>query len=284
MNQLISSHRTTNVITWHLGRSDARVDQVAVEEPMEIRVLYGPADRRVLSVVTITMRTPGHDEELAVGFLYSEGLLQSPTEIEQIESRGVDDQGRPTGNILRVHLRPEVQFDPTRLQRNFLANSSCGVCGKASLDALAVAGLQPLNLDDLRVSSAVVGEMPQRLRQRQPTFAQTGGLHGSGLCSTDGEFTCVREDIGRHNAVDKLLGRAFMESRVPLTRQILVVSGRVSFEILQKAMVAGVTTVVAVGAPSSLAVETARRFNVTLVGFASAERFNVYASPIRIGP
>jgi FdhD protein len=255
---------------------------VAVEEPMEIRVVFGPTDRRQLRGVSITMRTPGCDDELAVGFLFGEGLLHSPDEIESIETRGVDDQGLPTGNIVRVHLHPRVHFDPARLQRHFYSTSSCGVCGKSSLESLAVGGLRPLASESFHVSAEVIRRLPAALRDRQPTFAQTGGLHGCGLFDRDGVAIAVREDVGRHNAVDKLIGRAFLERQIPLSERILVVSGRVSFEILQKALVAGVPIVVAVGAPSSLAIDTARHYNATLVGFASADRLNIYAGAGRI--
>ncbi len=282
MQPLAVFHRTVSIRQHREGQSHLRTDVVAIEEPMEIRVVHGPAERRTLSIVSVTMRTPGHDDELAVGFLYSEGVLQSGNEIEQIESRGVDSEGEATGNVVRVHLRPETRFDPGRLQRHFLTSSSCGICGKASLEALSLSGVQPLDGADFRVPPRLIHEIPGRLRQLQPTFAETGGLHGSGLCTAEGAFWAVREDIGRHNAVDKLLGRALLDDRVPLSAQILAVSGRVSFEILQKALVARIPVVVAVGAPSSLAVETALRFHLTLIGFAAADRFNIYSAPERV--
>ncbi len=263
------------------GREAAR-DFVAAEEPMEIRVVFGPVERRTMRNVSITMRTPGHEDELAVGFLFTEGLLSSHEEIEKIETRGVDNEGRPTGNIVRVHLRPEVPFDPVRLQRNFLTTSSCGVCGKASLDALEVQGLTRLDDESVPVTERVVHSLPDLLRAGQATFARTGGLHGSGLFDAAGRITCIREDVGRHNAVDKLIGRQFLDGRTPLDRFGMIVSGRVSFEIMQKALVARLPVLVAVGAPSSLAIETALRYNMTLIGFTSAERFNVYSCGSRV--
>lgn len=259
-----------------------RHDRVTVEEPMEIRVIFGPHERRSMRNVAVTMRTPGHDEELAAGFLFTEGLVKNRNQIESIEARGVDSEGRNTGNVVRVSLHPDATFDPMLLQRNFFSTSSCGVCGKASLEAIASGGATALTENDFRAPESLIYTLPEILRREQQTFAETGGIHGSALVDLSGAAVGVREDVGRHNAVDKVIGRAFLDGQVPIERMIMVISGRASFEIIQKTVVAGIPVVVAVGAPSSLAVETARAFNQTLIGFASATRLNIYTAPSRI--
>jgi FdhD protein len=275
------AERQFEVVEISRGKSITRSDSVVVEEPMEIRVVFGPAERRVMRNVSITMRTPGHDEELAIGFLVTEGLLTDREQVDQVETRGVDGTGQATGNIVRVSLRPEFEFDPARLQRHFFSTSSCGVCGKASLEALAVQGLNPVENDNYFLNSELICGIPAALRDRQATFANTGGLHGTGLIDSNGQLVCTREDVGRHNAVDKLVGRYFLDRKTPLSQYAMIVSGRVSFEIMQKALVASVPMIIAVGAPSSLAIETARTYNMTLIGFASETRFNIYSSPHR---
>lgn len=259
-----------------------RDDTIAVEEPMEIRIESGPPDRRHTRSVSVTMRTPGHDFELAVGFLFSEGLLGSAADLCGIEFCGPPPPGKPQSNIVRVELASTMELDLVKLQRNFYSTSSCGICGKASLDALSFEGFAALKPGEPRISASVVHRLPERLREAQAVFALTGGLHAAGLFAPDGALIACREDVGRHNAVDKLIGSRVMLEEVPLSDQILAVSGRVSFEILQKALAAGVPMIVAVGAPSSLAVEMAERFGMTLVGFARDERFNVYAGEGRI--
>jgi len=249
-------------------------DRLAIEEPMEIRV----ASRSL----SITMRTPGNDFELAAGFLYTEGLLKDRAQIESIEFCGPPAPGRSTSNIVRVDLTADVEFDIGSLERHFYTTSSCGICGKASLDAIQVKGIQQLAPGTPRFSREVVHGLPRKLRAAQPVFESTGGLHAAGLATPDGELLDIREDVGRHNAVDKLIGRRFLDGETPLGGSVMVVSGRASFEILQKALVAGLPAIVAVGAPSSLAVEMADRFGMTLIGFASSERFNVYADTERL--
>jgi FdhD protein len=234
-------------------------DRVAAEEPLEIRIDGRP--------VAVTMRTPGHDEELALGFCISEGLRPeraSPTEDLAANTVDVAASG----------------FDPTRLQRSFYTSSSCGVCGKGALEAVAVEA--PRVESRLRVPLDLVTSLPGRLRERQAAFAVTGGLHASGLFDTGGSLVCVREDVGRHNALDKVVGWAFVEGLLPLAESILCVSGRLSFELVQKAAVAGCPVLVAVGAPSSLAVELAADRGVTLCGFVRDGTANVYTEPWRI--
>src|SRR5690348_290787 len=234
-------------------------DRVAVEEPLEIRIGGRP--------VAVTMRTPGHDEELALGFCISEGLRPS-------EARLPDDLA---ANTVDVDARG---FDPARLQRSFYTSSSCGVCGKGALEAVAVEAARVES--DLRLPLAVVASLPDRLREAQAAFAATGGLHATGLFSAAGEPLCVREDVGRHNAMDKVVGWAFRQGFLPLAGQVLCVSGRLSFELVQKAAVAGCPVLVAVGAPSSLAVELADDRGVTLCGFVRDGSANVHTEPWRI--
>jgi FdhD protein len=234
-------------------------DRVAVEEPLEIRIGGSP--------VAVTMRTPGHDEELALGFCLSEGLRPSAARLP-------DDLA---ANAVEVDA---PGFDPARLQRSFYTSSSCGVCGKGALEAVAVEA--PRVESQLRVPLALVAALPDRLREAQAAFAVTGGLHATGLFSSAGELLAAREDVGRHNAMDKVVGWAFREGLLPLAEQLLCVSGRLSFELVQKAAVAGCPILVAVGAPSSLAVELAADRGVTLCGFVRGGAANVYTEPWRI--
>jgi FdhD protein len=234
-------------------------DVVAVEEPLEIRIAGRP--------VAVTMRTPGHDEELALGFALSEGLRPA-------DARLPDDLAANTVEL------DAPGFDPDRLARSFYTSSSCGVCGKGALEAVAVEA--PRVESDLRLPAALVAALPDRLREAQPAFEATGGLHATGLFSAGGKLLCLREDVGRHNAMDKVVGWAFRAARLPLADSVLCVSGRLSFELVQKAAVAGCPVLVAVGAPSSLAVELARDRGVTLCGFVRGGRMNVYTEPWRI--
>ena len=263
------------------GRKN-RLDLVVTEEPLEIRVVHGPADQRKMRSVSITMRTPGHDQELAAGFLMSEQILNSHEQINEFKTLGVDTEGQVTGNIVRVDVAPDVVLDLGRLQRHFFTTSSCGVCGKASLEALEVQGLKPVTNDSFVLGSAEIKRLPDKLLSHQQTFNRTGGLHAAGLFDSNGQLLDSREDVGRHNAVDKLIGGRFLKGTSCLLEYGMIVSGRVSFEIMQKALTAHLPMIVAVGAPSSLAVEMARQYNMTLIGFASPDRFNVYAGQARV--
>jgi FdhD protein len=234
-------------------------DLVAVEEPLEIRIGGSP--------VAVTMRTPGHDEELALGFCLSEGL-------RPVSARVPDDLA---ANAVDVEA---PGADVGALQRSFYTSSSCGVCGKGALEAVAVEA--PRVDSDVRVPAELVAELPDRLRSAQPTFDVTGGLHAAGLFIADGELVCVREDVGRHNALDKVIGRAFLDELLPLSASILCVSGRLSFELVQKAAVVGCPVLVAVGAPSSLAVDLAADRGITVCGFVRSGSVNVYTEPGRI--
>jgi FdhD protein len=234
-------------------------DAVAVEEPLEIRINGDP--------IAVTMRTPGHDEELALGFCLAEGLAA-------LEAAPPDDLAANT-----VDVASEA-FDVSRVKRNFYTSSSCGVCGKGALERVAVEASRIES--DLVVSSNVVSQLPERLRQAQAAFAVTGGLHATGVFTDEGELLCLREDVGRHNAMDKVVGWAFREGRLPLSRALLCVSGRTSFELVQKAAVAGCPVLVAVGAPSTLAVELAQDRGITLCGFVRHGNINIYSEPWRI--
>lgn len=255
-------------------------DRLAIEEPLEIRV--GRAeDREPPQSLSVTMRTPGNDFELAVGFLFTEGILRGREDLRSVEYARQGVRG-PAENVVEVVLEKEAAFDPSVARRSFYTTSSCGVCGKASLDSLRVAGVRAPPSGRPRVRSDVVPSLPDRLREGQAIFSTTGGLHAAGRFDADGRLLSVREDIGRHNAVDKLVGERVLADRVPLHDDILVVSGRAGFEILQKAAVAGFPFVVAVGAPSTLAVDVAKEFGMTLIGFARGTRYNVYAGPERL--
>ncbi|HEY2778374.1 MAG TPA: formate dehydrogenase accessory sulfurtransferase FdhD [Gaiellaceae bacterium] len=252
-------YATTKVEVVRVPDGDV-TDVVAVEEPLEIRIGGRP--------VAVTMRTPGHDEELALGFALSEGLRPQGARLP-------DDLAANTVEL------DAPGFDPDRLARSFYTSSSCGVCGKGALEAVAVEA--PRVVSDLRIDAAVVAALPDRLREAQPAFDATGGIHATGLFDASGSLLCLREDVGRHNAMDKVIGWAFGEGRLPLADAVLCVSGRLSFELVQKAAVAGCPILVAVGAPSSLAVELARDRGVTLCGFVRGGRMNVYTEPWRVG-
>jgi FdhD protein len=255
---------------------EERPDTLAGEEPMEIRAA-GPG--QVPVSIAVTMRTPGSEAELAVGFLRTEGLIESADEVEGVEVGDPAALAQPDDIVLVRLRRP---FDASQVaERHFVATASCGICGKASIDEIAVR-CDPLPASRPLVERAVLIALPDRLRAAQRDFATTGGLHASGLFTPDGELVTLREDVGRHNALDKLVGAELLAGRLPLRDRVLLVSGRVSFEIVQKAAVAGIPVLCAVSAPSDLAVEAAERLGQTLVGFLRGDGFNVYAHPERI--
>ena len=260
------------------GRVRVRPDALATEEPMEIRLLAGQTKQ----TVAVTMRTPGADFELAAGFLYGEGIIDSPDDVLKI-SYCVDSSldAEQQYNIVNVELRGGREFDLRPLERHFYTTSACGVCGKASLEQLELRGchLMPAGPE---VSVETISTLPEKLREEQGLFDATGGLHAAALFDKRGNLLALREDVGRHNATDKLVGWALLGGRLPLTDHLVMVSGRSSFEILQKCLTAGVPVVCAISAPSSLAVDVAREFGMTLVGFLREGRFNVYAGYERI--
>jgi len=274
---------TTRLDVWKTrgGKTSKETDFVAAEEPMEIRVESGTKGRRETTSLSVTMRTPGNDFELAAGFLLTEGIVAHKRDVARIEY--CTDPGVPQEyNIVSAILRPDVEFHAERLSRHFYMSSSCGVCGKTSLEAVRVAARYPMARDRPILNGATIAAIPDRLRKEQTLFAETGGLHGAGIFTADGDLQSIREDVGRHNAVDKVVGEAFLADRVPLSDGVLAVSGRASFEIMQKAAVAGIPFVVAVGAPSNLSVILADEFGMSLIGFARGDRFNVYAGRDRI--
>jgi FdhD protein len=260
------------------GRERRRGDDLATEEPLEIRLVAGAATERL----AVTMRTPGNDFELAAGFLHGEGIVTHREALREI-SYCTDPEldAAQQYNVVNVRLDGPAMPDLRGLERHFYTSSACGVCGKASLDAIELRGC-PLPSPGPRVDAEVVYGLPDKLRAAQGLFESTGGLHAAGLFTAEGELECLREDVGRHNAVDKLVGWALLEGRLPLAGRVLLVSGRASFEIMQKALAAGVPMVCAVSAPSSLAVDVAERFGMTLAGFVRGRRFNLYSGPERV--
>jgi FdhD protein len=260
------------VVRVRSGSSSTSTDHVAVEEPLEIR-LAGMS-------LAVTMRTPGHDEELVAGFLHSERVIAEADDLDVIAPyRAADDEAN-AGNVLNVLLARNADLARERLRRNFVASSSCGLCGKVTIDAIR-AELPPV-VSDLRVPAEIFQRLERAMGRAQATFERTGGLHAAGLFDADGTLLVLREDIGRHNAVDKVIGHMLLSRRTPLDRHILMVSGRASFEIMQKALGARIPIVAAVSAPSSLAVEMAAAADMTLVGFVRAGGFNIYAGAERI--
>lgn len=262
-----------------------RTDHVAAEEPLEMRLEWrGSGGERIETPVAVTMRTPGDDFDLAIGFLLTEGVISGAQAITGVRYCG--EVSPQEYNVVTVALGDPEAFDPSSLARNFYVTSSCGVCGKASLEAVRNLGCESLDDHRTTVPAQVIRELPERLRGAQPVFRATGGLHAAAAFAAGGEFAAIREDVGRHNAVDKVVGSLAREgangggSDAPPG---LVVSGRASFEIMQKAAMARVPVVVAVGAPSTLAVDFARDFGMTLAGFASSSSFNLYSRPDRIG-
>ncbi|MEM9414825.1 MAG: formate dehydrogenase accessory sulfurtransferase FdhD [Planctomycetota bacterium] len=260
--------RAIQMLRWSNGRAATSPDELAIEEPLEIRV-RGRA-------VSVTMRTPGHDDELAVGFLLSEGLIRSADDVSRVDPcvRAAE------GNVINVFLAPHVQVDFDRLTRHVFASSSCGVCGKASIDTVRLDF--PAVPTDANFSADMIQRMPDTLREAQATFDRTGGLHAAALFDSEGQLAVLREDVGRHNAVDKVLGWAIRQQGLSLSRHALMVSGRASFEIVQKALAAGLPLIAAVSAPSSLAVELAHDSGQTLIGFLRPGRMNIYSHADRV--
>jgi len=262
----------TQVKEWEDGNVRSIEDSLAAEEPLEIRVGNTP--------LTVTMRTPGHDLELAAGFLLTEGIVDSSGQIASLRQAPPENATR--SNVVEVELK-DVPFDPLSLQRNFFAASSCGICGKASINAIRLRGLEPLDRG-FRIDPELLCRFPEMLRSEQAVFSRTGGLHAAALFDAAGQLMAAREDIGRHNAVDKIVGWALLQELLPLDRHVLLVSGRGGFEIAQKSLAAGIPVLASVSAPSSLAVKLARELGLTLVGFLRGRRFVVYSGEFRCLP
>lgn len=262
------------------GRTRLKSDVLATEEPMEIRLISG----EIKQTVAVTMRTPGADFELAAGFLYGEGIISSPEDLLKISyCVDPDVDAEQQYNIVNVQLREGRSYDPRSLERHFFTTSACGVCGKASLEQLELRGC-PVIPPGPEIPAKTIYSLPEKLRETQGLFEATGGLHAAALFDKEGNLVALREDVGRHNATDKLVGWALLEGRLPLNDHIVMVSGRSSFEILQKCLAAGAPVVCAISAPSSLAVDVAREFGMTLVGFLRGAKFNVYAGFERVRP
>jgi FdhD protein len=273
--------------------SNSTEDLLAVEEPLEIRIVYGDENNRQQKNISVTMCTPGHDEELAIGFLFTEGLIKKKENVLRCIS--LNESGN---NIVIAELQPAISFDPQKIERHFYTSSSCGVCGKSSIDAVKNVFTKNGAKDNISINAAVLTKLPDTLRRQQEVFEHTGGLHASALFDLEGNLLLSREDVGRHNALDKLIGatlQGFLQTRdskqgkplevfvsIPLDNHILLLSGRASFELIQKAAIAGIKIVCAVGAPSSLAVELAKETDMTLVGFLRDGRFNIYCGEQRI--
>lgn len=255
-------------------------DVLAAEEPLEIRLLWWVGDELVQKSIAVTMRTPGDDFELAVGFLFGEGIITSRDDFVDV-SYCIEEGGVQNLNIVSVTFRPGLALDLSRLERHFYTTSSCGVCGKAALEALEIQGSDVLP-SGFAVSVDVIRGLPEKLRRDQAVFQRTGGLHAAGLFDAEGRLFSLHEDVGRHNALDKVIGEQVMAGRRELDDLVLLLSGRASFELLQKALMARIPVVVAVGAPSSLAVELAQTFSITLLGFARPDGFNIYTGAERV--
>jgi FdhD protein len=252
-------------------------DLLAREEPLEIKLEHGPAGKKVTKGISVTMRTPGADFELAAGFLYTEGIVTTPKDVLAVcHSNGINE------NVVTVTLADDLTPQINNLERNFYTTSSCGICGKSSIDAITAMCNIADTVDHIRISHKLLYELPVILRTSQNVFNHTGGLHAAALFSTNGELLFSREDVGRHNALDKLIGAALFQKLLPLDNHILMLSGRASFELVQKAAMAGIKVIAAVGAPSSLAVDMAVEWGITLIGFLRGERFNIYSGAERI--
>ncbi len=258
------------------------VDLLAVEEPLEIRLGYGELNDRQQRSISVTMRTPGNDVELALGFLFTENIIQNLTQVHTV--RYCTDLGRQeaTENIVRVELKPDMVVDLRTTERNFYTTSSCGVCGKASIDAVRTTACPVLPLAQPLIDADLIHTLPGKLREAQAVFEHTGGLHAAALFNTTGQLVLLREDVGRHNALDKVIGAALQAGLLPLSGLLVFLSGRISFELVQKALVAGIPLVAAVGAPSSLAVQMAGEFGMTLLGFVRNNSFNAYTGANRV--
>ncbi len=262
-------------------KPENKPDLVVAEEPLEIRVGHGPEDDRQQFSLSVTMRTPGNDKELCLGFLFTEGIINSFDEV--ISVKYCEDLGRTEGmeNLMRVELQPFVEISNEQFKRNFYTTSSCGVCGKASIDSIKVS-CNPLSGNSIKVTKEVLFGLPDQLRKSQEVFKHTGGLHASGLFDVQGKLIARNEDVGRHNALDKLVGALLQKDISVMHQSILVLSGRISFELVQKALRAGIQVIAAVGAPSSLAVDLAEEFGMTLIGFLKGDRFNIYTGQERV--
>lgn len=268
------------ILHYHKNQYSDQTDHIVREEPLEIRLISQEGGRQRYHRICVTMRTPGNDFELAAGFLFTENVIKSAHEIEKIEYSTNSSDIEPQ-NIVHVYLRDGVKFDEQNLSRHVYTTSSCGICGKTSLELVRLTCSNPPR-GDCEISYQTIFQMPEILQEKQTLFAKTGGLHGAALFDTRGQLILVQEDVGRHNAMDKLIGSLFLKEALPAHNTMVLVSGRASFELVQKAALAGIPVFVAIGAPSTLAVELAQEFNMTLIGFLKDDRFNIYHGAHRI--
>lgn len=266
----------SRVIKYKAEEVNETDDELAIEEPLEIQLKYYSSGSWLIKNISVTMRTPGNDEELALGFLFTEGIIQNRNQIFQVNVFPEDE------NKILLTLCDNETPRLEKAERNFYATSSCGVCGKSSIDAIRTISLYKNVHDKIRVDTALIYKLENSLRKRQVVFDCTGGLHASALFDLEGKIMILREDVGRHNALDKVIGAAFLDNQLPLSHSILLLSGRASFELVQKAVMAGIKIIAAVGAPSSLAVQLAKEEGITLIGFLRDNRFNVYCGEQRI--
>lgn len=268
-------------ITKYSSRSvEDKTDSIAVEAPLEIRLGFGPEHEREQKSISVTMRTPGNDEELAIGFLFTEGIIDSASDLLSIKHCG-DVKEEEKNNIIRAELKPTIKIDWSKLDRHFYTTSSCGVCGKSSIDAVKSNCLTRIS-STAKASASTILQLAEQLNNSQLVFNLTGGIHASALFSSQGKLVMIREDVGRHNALDKIIGASGIGKSLPLSKNILLLSGRISFELVQKSAVAGIPIIVAFGAPSSLAIELAEEMNISLVGFLKKDKFNIYSGKDRI--
>ena len=257
-------------------------DLLACEEPLEIRLGFGVKENRIQKSISVTMRTPGHDFELALGFLFTEGVIKKMEDVISIRHCLQTKNETEFENIVNVELKEGIEVDMEKLSRNFYTSSSCGVCGKSSIDAVRLVSAEIKTENDFSIDHSVIFGLPALLRKQQSVFEYTGGLHAAALFNAEGTLLMLREDVGRHNALDKLIGARLASNALFFDNQILLLSGRASFELIQKAAMAGIKVIAAIGAPSSLAVQLSTEMNITLIGFLRNERFNIYSCSERI--
>jgi len=259
---------------------EEKIDSIAIEVPLEIRLGFGPETEREQKSISVTMRTPGNDEELALGFLITEGIINRAEDLLSIK-HCVKVKEEEKNNIIRAELKPEIKVDWAKLDRHFYTTSSCGVCGKSSIDAVRNNCLLPIKSQHI-ISPSTILKLSDQLNDSQLVFNLTGGIHASALFNSQGKILMIREDVGRHNALDKIIGASCIDNNLPLHQNILLLSGRISFELVQKSAVAGIPIIAAFGAPSSLAIELAEEMNISLVGFLKKDKFNIYSGKDRI--
>ena len=270
------------IIKYKENQSETKEDLVSIEEPLEMIIRYKKNNDWIDNSISITMRTPKNDEDLIIGLLFCEGIINKTSEIEKVELLGHKTGKFKLQNKIRVTLNNGENFDIKRLRRNFLTNSSCGVCGKASLDSLEIICKTKINKDNPKIKSSLIVRIPNLLKQKQSEFSKTGGIHASALFDQDGKVLVIREDVGRHNALDKVIGYSFKNSIFDTKNQFIACSGRLSFELVQKTFMANIGLLMGVGPPTSLAIDLAKRFDITLIGFISSSGFNVYCGEDRV--